>query len=45
LIGIDERTGMVNDVDGAWHVRGAGEITLYRGEQIQSHVRGETFSF
>ena len=45
LIGIDERTGMVNDVDGAWHVHGAGEITLYRDGQIHSHARGETFSF
>jgi len=45
LIGIDERTGMVTDANGGWHIHGAGEITLYRGEQIQSHVRGETFSF
>lgn len=45
LIGIDERTGMVNDMDGAWHVYGAGEITLYRDGQIHSHARGETFSF
>jgi cyanophycinase len=45
LIGIDERTGMVTDVNGMWHVHGAGEITLYQGEQIHSHAQGETFSF
>jgi cyanophycinase len=45
LIGIDEQTGMVNDVNGAWHVYGAGEITLYQGGQVQSHRRGDMFSF
>ena len=45
LIGIDERTGMVTDVNGMWRVYGAGEITLYQGGQIHSHARGETFSF
>jgi cyanophycinase len=45
LIGIDERTGMVNDMDGAWRVYGAGAITLYRGGQATGHARGETFSF
>lgn len=45
LIGIDERTGLINDADGAWQVYGAGEITLYRGGQVHSHGRSETFSF
>ncbi len=45
LIGIDEQTGMMNDGNGEWQVYGAGEITLYRGLQIKSHGRGETFSF
>jgi cyanophycinase len=45
LIGIDERTGMINDMEGAWHVYGAGEVTLYRSGQVQSHARGEMFSF
>ncbi len=45
LIGIDEQTGMVIDVNGAWHVYGAGEITLYQGGQVQSHRRGDMFSF
>jgi cyanophycinase-like exopeptidase len=44
LIGIDESTGMVNDVDGAWHVHGSGKVTLYQGGQIQSHSQGEMFS-
>jgi cyanophycinase len=45
LIGIDEHTGMVNDVNGAWHVYGVGEITLYQGGQVRSHRRGNMFSF
>jgi len=45
LIGIDEHTGMINDMDGAWHIYGEGEVTLYRGEQVHSHERGEMFSF
>jgi cyanophycinase len=45
LIGIDERTGMVADVNDLWRVYGAGEVTLYRGGQIQSHAQGEMFSF
>jgi cyanophycinase len=44
LIGIDERTGMVNDVNGMWRVYGAGEVTLYRGRQVESHGRGEALS-
>ena len=44
LIGIDEHTGMINDIEGAWHVYGAGEVTLYRGGQVEGHTRGETFS-
>jgi cyanophycinase len=45
LIGIDEQTGMVNDVNGAWHVYGAGEVTIYRGGEVQGHARGDMFSF
>ena len=45
LIGIDEQTGMITDMNGMWHVHGAGKITLYRGGQITSHARGEAFSF
>jgi cyanophycinase len=45
LIGIDEATGMINDTDGMWQVHGAGEVTLYHGEQVEGHVRGDRFSF
>ena len=44
LIGIDEHTGMINNMDGAWRIYGAGEVTLYRGETIEGHARGKTFS-
>jgi hypothetical protein len=49
LAGIDERTGMLMD-DGSqkWSVYGAGEITLYRGDNEQRHEQvfgpGDTFT-
>jgi cyanophycinase len=44
LLGIDERTGTINDAsDGAWTVYGAGIVTLYHGEQIEVYARGEHF--
>ena len=44
LLGIDEQTGTINDAsNGAWTVYGAGVVTLYRGEQIEVHARGEQF--
>jgi cyanophycinase len=42
LIGIDERTGMVNDMDGIWHIHGAGEVTLYRGGRVTVIAAGES---
>jgi cyanophycinase len=45
LIGIDERTGMINNVDGMWHVYGAGEVTLYQGGQVRGYAQSEKFSF
>lgn len=44
LIGIDEQTGILNDMDGAWSVYGAGNVTLYHGGKINEYTRGETFS-
>jgi cyanophycinase len=44
LIGIDEQTGMVNDGGNSWTVLGRGEVTLYRGNQVETHKAGETFS-
>ena len=46
LLGIDEQTGMINAApDDVWTVLGAGGVTLYRGDHIETHVRGETFPF
>src|SRR4030095_15046169 len=45
LIGIDERTGMLNDGENhAWNVYGAGEITLYRNGLTEVYKPGKTFS-
>jgi cyanophycinase len=44
LIGIDEQTGTISDVNSMWNVHGAGKITLYQGGQVQSHTQGERFS-
>ena len=45
LIGIAEQTGLVDDGNlSAWAVSGRGEVTVYRGEFVQRHGRGETFS-
>ena len=44
LLGIDERTGMLDDAPGdAWRVYGQGAVTLYRGDQVQSYQPGATF--
>ena len=43
LIGIDERTGILDDV-GRWTVYGAGTVTIYRGSHTQTYGRGEAFS-
>lgn len=45
LIGIDERTGMIDDTDGKWEVYGGGEVTLYRGGSTLSYGRGDQFLF
>lgn len=45
LIGIDERTGMIDDgLDGTWTVYGQGAVTLYRGGGKESYPSGKTFS-
>jgi cyanophycinase len=43
LIGIDERTGMLNDLTGAWTVYGAGKVTIYRAGLTEVHAQGESF--
>jgi cyanophycinase len=44
LIGIDEQTGMLNDVDNVWRVQGAGHVTLYCAGKGTVYTRDETFS-
>ena len=43
LIGIDERTGMVNDLPEKWTVYGPGKVTLYRGGKTEVYVQGASF--
>jgi cyanophycinase len=44
LIGIDEGTGMLDDGAGAWSVYGAGNVTLYRNQEVEIYVTGKSFS-
>lgn len=43
LLGIDERTGMLNTELG-WQVLGAGVVTLYRNDQIEVYKTGQEIS-
>lgn len=44
LLGIDERTGILNDVSDSWSVYGSGRVTVYRGGRVERFSRGDTFS-
>jgi cyanophycinase len=48
LLGIDERTGMLDDGDGprktSWHVYGQGAVTLYRQGQPTVYRAGQEFA-
>lgn len=45
LVGIDERTGLINDgPEGTWTVYGQGSVTLYRHGQAQRVASGTTVS-
>lgn len=45
LLGIDERTGMLNDGEnGLWTVYGPGAVTLYRNSEMETHQTGKRFS-
>jgi cyanophycinase len=46
LIGIDERTGMIDDaLGGGWTVYGQGAVTLYQdGHKVGAYQRGEVFT-
>jgi cyanophycinase len=44
LLGIDERTGMLDDGTGdCWTVYGHGGVTIYHGEQTRAYGAGEQF--
>jgi cyanophycinase len=44
LIGIDERTGMINDREGGgWRVYGSGAVTLYRQGGVAAYRQGSDF--
>ncbi len=44
LIGIDEQTGMLNDLPGKWTVHGAGQVTIYTGGARRVYPAGDSFS-
>ena len=44
LIGIDERTGMINDgAGGAWRAYGQGIVTIYQGKDRRTYSGGQEF--
>ena len=44
LLGIDERTGMLNDGENnTWNVYGAGEVVLYRNGSVETYKAGKAF--
>lgn len=44
LLGIDERTGMINDgEEGTWTVYGEGEVVVYQGGEKQAYRSGSRF--
>jgi cyanophycinase len=47
LLGIDERTGMLDDAEGGkktgWRVYGQGSVTVYRSGKPTVHTTGQTF--
>jgi cyanophycinase len=44
LVGIDEGTGMLDDDAGRWTVYGAGNVTLYRNQEVEIYEAGKAFS-
>ncbi len=45
LIGIDERTGMLNNAENnSWNIYGAGDVTLYRNDVVEIYKAGKAFS-
>jgi len=45
LLGIDERTGMLNDGENnSWNVYGAADVTLYRNGAVETYKGRQSFS-
>jgi cyanophycinase len=44
LIGIDERTGIINDANGKWRIYGAGKVTIYRNGLVKKHSQDSDFT-
>lgn len=44
LLGIDERTGIINESPNLWRIYGAGSLTVYRDESATAYSQGMTFS-
>ena len=44
LVGIDEGTGILDDSLGRWTVYGAGNVALYRNQEVEIHPTGKSFS-
>ena len=44
LLGIDEYTAMLSS-GSVWDVLGGGEVTVYRGDEVRVHERGQRFDF
>ncbi len=42
LIGVDEQTGLLNDIPGQWTVYGAGQVTVYDGGAVRAYSPGDT---
>jgi hypothetical protein len=44
LVGIDEGTGMIDNSGGIWTVYGAGNVSLYRNQEVEIYEAGKAFS-
>src|SRR5215208_2369764 len=44
LVGIDEETGMIDDGAGTLTVHVAGNVTLYRNQELETYEAGKAFS-
>jgi cyanophycinase len=42
LVGIDEQTALVRDLEGGWRTAGAGEVTVYTGRDTTKYTSGSS---